>query len=91
MAWNGLLDFTNGSILGTVKEFRTEEEFIQAVQENRYILADNGIDSISKEYIKRVYVRWFPTQPQDVEGDFPDGCYATTKKGRGAFECFIYE
>ena len=92
MGWSGLLQFTDGSILGPVKEFKTEEEFIEEVlEEYGDTLADDGIDSISNEYIKRVYVRWFPVQPQDVEGDFPDGCFALSKKGRGAFECFMYE
>ena len=92
MDWSGLLQFTDGSILVPVKEFKTEEEFLQSVlEEYREFLEDDGIETISKELIKRVYVRWFPAQPQDVEGDFPDGCFALSKKGRGAFECFMYE
>ncbi|PKM67085.1 MAG: hypothetical protein CVU95_08350 [Firmicutes bacterium HGW-Firmicutes-2] len=79
-------DFTDGNtttdIVGNVKSFKSEEEFINMAV-NEYGVEDANIDNIKIDY-----VRYYPKGRKDCGYDGEGGYYTFCKKSKGAIEVY---
>lgn len=86
---NGVLRFTDNSLVGKQSEYPTKEEFLQECSHEFEIeLSEMDINDVEDGY-----VRYYPRGTEDSVGEFGEGepvYQFVDKKNRGVFDVWVY-